>query len=112
VPNPYYAYSSYESSALDNTIKITNLPARAVVTIYSLDGLFITQFNRDETKMLNGGTNPGVVNSQILPDLEWNLENSAGTPIVSGVYLIHIAAPDLGLEKTIKWFGVTRKFDP
>ena len=26
VPNPYYAYSSYERSEFDNTVKITNLP--------------------------------------------------------------------------------------
>ena len=112
VPNPYYAYSSYESSQFDKTIKITNLPARALVTIYSLDGVFIKQFNRDERTMLNEGANPGVSNTQVLPDLEWDLENSAGIPVASGVYLIHIAAPDLGLEKTIKWFGVNRKFDP
>ena len=82
------------------------------MTIYSLDGVFIKQFNRDERTMLNEGANPGVSNSQILPDLNWDLENSAGIPVASGIYLIHIAAPDLGLEKTIKWFGVNRKFDP
>jgi len=83
-----------------------------VVTIFSLDGKFITQFNRDERSMVVSGANPGVNQTQFLPDLEWDLENSAGIPIASGVYLIHIAAPDLGIEKTIKWFGINRKFDP
>ena len=33
VPNPYYAYSTYENVPLDNRVKITNLPDR-VITIY------------------------------------------------------------------------------
>ena len=112
VPNPYYAYSAYESSATDKRIKITNLPARAIVTIFTLDGKFVTQFDRDERVVERSGANPGVNNSQVFPDVEWNLLNSAGIPVASGVYLIHISAPDLGVEKTIKWFGVNRKFDP
>lgn len=111
VPNPYYAYSTYEPSQFDKVVKITNLPATATVTIYSLDGKFIKQFDRDEEVVPRGGANPGVLNSQVLPDLEWDLQNSAGIPIASGVYLIHVAVPGVG-EKTIKWFGVNRKFDP
>jgi len=111
VPNPYYAYSAYETSQVDNTVKITNLPARSIITIYSLDGKFIKQFNRDEQVFERGGANPGVINSQVLPDVEWDLQNSAGIPIASGVYLIHVSVPGVG-ERTIKWFGVNRKFDP
>ena len=112
VPNPYYAYSSYELNQFNTTVKITNLPDRATVTIYSLDGKFIKQFRRDEQVFQTGGTNPGVLKTQTNPDVEWDLQNAAGIPIASGVYLIHIAAPDLGEERTIKWFGVNRKFDP
>lgn len=111
-PNPYYAYSAYETSQFTNTVKITNLPDRATVTIYSLDGKFITQFRRDEMPFTNDGANPGVLKRQTNPDIQWDLKNSAGIPISSGVYLIHISAPDLGEERTIKWFGVNRKFDP
>ena len=112
VPNPYYAYSAYETSKFSKVVKITNVPARATVTIYSLDGKFIKQFNRDERIVKRSGANPGVIQSQILPDIDWDLENSVGIPIASGVYLIHIAAPDLGEERTLKWFGINRKFDP
>ena len=112
VPNPYYAHSSYEGSSTDNTIKITNVPARAIVTIFSLDGKFITQFNRDEREVSRSGANPGVTTSQVLPEIEWNLQNAVGIPVASGVYLIHIAAPDIGEERTIKWFGINRQFDP
>ena len=113
VPNPYYAYSDYENSSASNTIKITNLPAKCVVTIYSLDGRFIRQYTRNEVGKPNSPPRqtPPVAVNQIVPDLEWNLKNHAGIPIASGVYLIHVNAPDLG-ERVIKWFGVNRQFDP
>jgi hypothetical protein len=113
VPNPYLAYSEYESSSFDNTVKITNLPAKCVVTIYSLDGRFIRQYTRNEVGKPNSPprTTPPVAVNQIVPDLEWNLKNFAGIPIASGVYLIHVEAEGLG-ERVIKWFGVSRQFDP
>jgi len=103
VPNPYYGFSQYEISQFSNTIKITNLPAKCTVTIYSLDGKFIRQYKRDEVYQPY---------QQIAPDLEWDLKNNKGIPVASGVYLIHINAPDLGEERTIKWFGIARQFDP
>lgn len=113
VPNPYLAYSEYETSSFDNTVKITNLPAKCVVTIYSLDGRFIRQYTRNEVGKPNSPprTTPPVAVNQIVPDVEWNLKNFAGIPIASGVYLIHVDAPGLG-ERVIKWFGVSRQFDP
>ncbi len=113
VPNPYYAYSSYEVTQFNNIVKITNLPERAVVTIYSLDGKFIQQFNRDERGVLQTNrSNPGIIRTQATPDLEWNLRNNKGIPVASGVYLIHVAAPEFGEERTIKFFAINRKFDP
>jgi hypothetical protein len=112
VPNPYYAYSAYETSQFTNTIKVTNLPARAIVTIYGIDGSFIKQYNRDERGRALGGVNRPTSTSQVYPDLEWDLKNFKDIPVASGVYLIHISAPELGEERTIKWFGIGRKFDP
>lgn len=102
VPNPYYGYSPYETSQFSNTIKITNLPGKCTVTIYSLDGKFIRQYRRDEVY---------APYQQITPDLEWDLRNNKGIPVASGVYLIQVQAPELG-ERTIKWFGIARQFDP
>ncbi len=112
VPNPYYAYSTYENNQFSKTVKITNLPPRAIVTIYSLDGKFIQQFNRDTGPMINSGSNPALRESQLVPAIEWNLTNNKGIPVASGVYIFHISAPDLKIEKSIKWFGVNRRFDP
>ena len=109
VPNPYYGFSDYETSQFTTTVKITNLPAKCTVTIYSLDGKFIRQYERDEL-----GTQPkgsAIELNQVLPDLEWDLKNNKQIPIASGVYLIHVAAEGLG-ERTLKWFGVNRQFDP
>ncbi|MEO6760590.1 MAG: hypothetical protein ABIO24_14110, partial [Saprospiraceae bacterium] len=67
VPNPYYGYSQYESSQFSNIVKITNLPAKCTITIYSLDGKFIRQYQRDEQY--------GAY-QQISPALEWDLKNN------------------------------------
>jgi len=112
VPNPYYAYSAYETSQFTNVIKITNLPARAIVTIYTIDGQFIQRFDRDEREAIRSGINRPTSTTQVFPDLEWDMKNSKQIPVASGVYLIHVQAPDLGEERTLKWFGIGRKFDP
>ncbi len=77
--------------------------------IYSLDGKFIRQYDRDEVPGKPNGN--AIGRKQILPDLEWDLKNSRGIPISAGAYLVHVHAPGLG-ERTLKWFGITRQFDP
>lgn len=94
VPNPYYAYSAYETDQLDNRIKITNLPEECSVSIYTVNGTLVRKFKKDDN----------------LTFLEWDLKNYSGIPIAGGVYIIHINAPGIG-EKTIKWFGTLRPVD-
>ena len=110
VPNPYYAYSQYEVNELSNVVKITNLPAKSTVNIYSLDGRFIRRYDRNEERLATGRANAGVQSGQVTPAIEWDLKNFKGIPVASGVYLIHVEAPGLG-ERVIKWFGVGRAFD-
>jgi hypothetical protein len=95
VPNPYYAYSAYEVSQLDARIKITNLPQKCTITIYSVDGVQVRKISRDDASVTS---------------YDWDLKNDAGIPIASGLYIIHVNAPGLG-EKTLKWFGVMRPTD-
>lgn len=102
IPNPYYGFSQYETSQFTQTVKISNLPGKCKVTIYSLDGKFIRQYNRNEQY---------EAYDQIAPDLEWDLKNSKGIPVASGVYIIHFNAPGMG-DRTVKWFGIARQFDP
>ncbi|MFD1553592.1 T9SS type A sorting domain-containing protein [Putridiphycobacter roseus] len=94
VPNPYYAYSEYEDGRLDNQIKITNLPEVCNVKIFNMQGSLIRQYTKDDP----------------LTSLNWDLTNTVGVPIASGVYIIHIEVPGVG-EKILKWFGTMRKVD-
>lgn len=111
VPNPYYGFSDYEVDKFSNTIRITNLPAKATVTIYTLDGRFVRRYERDEVGLVPVGSERLVERSQALPILEWDLKNFDNIPVSSGVYLIHVDAPGVG-QTVLKWFGVARQFDP
>jgi hypothetical protein len=105
VPNPYYAYSDYERSELDNVIKITNLPNTCEINIYSIDGRFIKRYQRDERLDLPRA------GKQIVTSIDWDLKNTSNIPVASGVYLIHVKVPNVG-ERTLKAFIIARAFDP
>lgn len=114
VPNPYYAYSTYEqtrSDQLDNRVRITNLPRRCTVSIYTINGTLVRQFKRDVSSDLSDGlaVEEGQDRNQATT-LDWDLKNTAGVTVSSGVYIIHVDAGSLG-EKVVKWFGVMRPID-
>jgi len=94
VPNPYYAFSEYEGSPVDNRIKITNLPVKCTVQIFSTSGILVKTFYKDDDATY----------------LDWNLKNNSNVPISGGVYIIHVKVPGAG-ERTLKWFGVMRSLD-
>lgn len=94
VPNPYYAYSAYEGSQLDNRVKITNLPFKCDINIFSVNGTLVRQIKKDDEQTF----------------VDWDLKNHVNVPVASGVYIIHINAGQLG-EKVVKWFGVMRQID-
>jgi len=104
VPNPYYAYSAYEQSQLDNRVKITNLPNKCDISILTLDGTLIRKFNIDV------GDFDYSVGDRFINTLEWDLTNSKNIKVSSGMYIVHIDAGSLG-ERTLKWFGVMRPVD-
>lgn len=94
VPNPYYAYSAYEKNQLDNRVKITNLPPKCTISVYTLNGTLVRKYQKDEPRT----------------SLDWDLKNQAGIPVASGLYIIHVDAEGVG-EKVLKWFGVMRPQD-
>ena len=112
VPNPYYAVSSYEIQQNDTRVLITNVPAKSTITIYSFDGRFITQFRRDAIRNPVNRPTASVNFSQEGPNVVWDLTNNAGIPVSSGVYIFTIVDEETGAQKSIKWFGINRKFDP
>lgn len=94
VPNPYYAYSEYETGQLDNRIKITNLPEVCTVSIYNVSGTLMRRFEKGDP----------------LTSLDWDLKNFVNVPVASGIYLIHVDVPGVG-ERTLKWFGIMKPTD-
>jgi len=94
VPNPYYAYSQYEDSRIDNRIKFTNLPQQCTITIFNMSGQLVKQLTKDSEST-----------SQ-----DWDLKNHIGIPITGGMYIIHVEVPGVG-EKILKWFGAMRTID-
>jgi hypothetical protein len=111
-PNPYYGFSAYEINEFATTIKVTNLPPQCKVSVYTLDGKFIRQFNRDEKPVAYPIAGQfGNRSKQIAPDLEWDLKNDKGIPVSSGVYLINVDAGALG-QRVLKFFAINRQFDP
>ena len=94
VPNPYYAFSEYERNRLDTRVKITNLPEKCTVRIYTVNGKLIRTFKKDGPET----------------SIDWDLNNSKGIPVAGGVYLIHVEVPEIG-ETIIKFFGGMRQID-
>ncbi|MEP7167865.1 MAG: hypothetical protein ABI855_00695 [Bacteroidota bacterium] len=114
VPNPYYAYSAYEGTAnsngsvvagqLDSRIKIVNLPAKCTISIFTMHGALIKRFIRDVPENNSEGGDYQETS------VDWDLKNTQGIAIASGIYLIHVDAGTLG-QRTLKWFGVLRPID-
>ncbi|RLD63075.1 MAG: T9SS C-terminal target domain-containing protein [Bacteroidetes bacterium] len=94
VPNPYYGYSEYEKSQLDNIVKITNLPKTCTISIYTVNGTLVRRIKKDSEQTY----------------IDWDLKNNYSISIASGVYIIHVDVEGVG-EKVLKWFGALRPID-
>jgi len=115
VPNPYYGSSAYETNRTDNRIRITNLPSKCTVKIFTMNGTLVRTIKRDVTDqedLYTGATGGGseVKTSKRASYLEWDLKNQNNISVASGLYIFHIDAPGVG-EKILKWFGVMRPLD-
>jgi hypothetical protein len=94
VPNPYYAFSEYERSRLDTRVKITNLPEKCTVSIYTTSGKLVRTFKKDSE----------------VTSLDWDLTNQKAIPVAGDVYLIYVEVPDVG-TRVLKFFGGMRQVD-
>ncbi|MFT5724461.1 MAG: hypothetical protein ACI9JN_001580 [Bacteroidia bacterium] len=89
VPNPYFGFSAYENNPTEKKVKITNLPEKCKITIYTIDGGLVRIINKDDMST----------------EAVWDITNNRGKFIASGTYLINIDAGKLG-SRTIKWMGL------
>lgn len=94
VPNPYYAFSEYERTRLDTKVKITNLPEKCTVSIYTTSGKLVRTFKKDSP----------------VTSLDWDLTNHKAIPVAGDVYLIYVEVPDVG-TRVLKFFGGMRQVD-
>lgn len=111
VPNPYYGSSSYEANRIDNRVRITNLPNKCTVKIFTMNGTLVRTLKRDvsdQEDQVIGNTD--IRQTKRIPYMDWDLKNQSNITIASGLYIFHIDAPGIG-EKIVKWFGVIRPLD-
>lgn len=84
-PNPYYAQNLGTLDPLQGHVTFTHLPERATIRIFTLAGDLVRTIEHHDPSTLE----------------RWDLRNQAGTPVASGIYLVHVAMPGLG-EKVLK----------
>jgi hypothetical protein len=80
LPDPYYVSNALENTANQKVLQFVNLPAQAVVRIYSVSGVLVNVLTH------NDPTGGGL--------LTWNLRNRNNQFVASGVYFYHVEAPD------------------
>jgi hypothetical protein len=79
VPDPYYVTNAMEITTNRKVLKFVNLPARAIIRIYSLSGVLISVLEHNDP--MGGG------------ETDWNLRNRNNQFVASGVYFYHIETP-------------------
>lgn len=88
-PNPYYGFSELEyNSTGEKFVYVSNLPAKADIRIYSLDGVIVRKILRNEL----------TVESSLE---KWDLRNQNGEYVSSGIYILYVDCPGIG-NKTLK----------
>jgi hypothetical protein len=89
-PNPYFAFNRFEQNNFTRFITFSHLPDKAIIRIFNLAGVLV----RTLTKGLNAPDNAQF--------MRWNLQNEAGLPVASGIYVARLEFPDLGVTKDLK----------
>ncbi len=85
VPNPFYGVNDLQVNSFTRFVTFRRLPQACTISIYTLSGLMIRQLQKDNDNS----------------SLNWDLNNSVGVPISSGLYIALIDAPGIG-SKVIK----------
>lgn len=92
VPNPYWAYSIYETSYDTPVLKFTHLDREVTIRIFDLAGQLVRTLHK------NDDTN----------ELSWNLRNESDLKVGSGMYFAHVEVPGVG-EKILKFAIIQRE---
>ncbi|NUM80664.1 hypothetical protein HUU42_07630 [bacterium] len=107
VPNPFYKFSSYQTTPDDKLIKFTNLPGNCTIKIFTVAGDLVKTIYHNATSD-NDRVNPLPYKSMedFAPNetsIElWNVRNHRGKLVASGMYIALIEAPGIG-KTTVKF---------
>jgi hypothetical protein len=80
VPDPYYVTNSLEQTVNTKILRFVNLPAQAIIRIYSASGVLVRILTHNDP----GGSGEAV----------WDLRNRNNQFVASGVYFYHVEGPD------------------
>ena len=80
VPDPYYVRSAYEVGPANKRLYFVNLPPRAIVRIYTLNGTLVRVLEHNDPQ---DGT-----------QLAWDLRNRNNQFVASGVYFYVVETPE------------------
>ena len=80
VPDPYYVTSAMEITTNRKVLKWVNLPAQAIIRVYSLSGVLVNVITHNDAA--GGG------------EAAWDLRNRNNQFVASGVYFYHIETPN------------------
>jgi hypothetical protein len=83
VPNPYFGANAYEHNQFGKVMRITNLPAKAKIRIFSLMGELIRVIDK---------------NDPTTTSVDWDLLNQNNLPVASGMYIVHIDMDAVGTK--------------
>ena len=83
VPNPFRASAEWDPAPAQNRVHFIHLPAGSTVRIFTSNAELVRVLTQ------NPNANPGGVTG----DLEWDLKNSDGRKVVSGIYIYQVESP-------------------
>jgi len=79
-PNPYFAHNLAESGSFNRWVTFSHLPSVAKIKVYSITGELVRAIEHNDNTTFE----------------QWDLRNTSGLPVASGVYLVHIEIPGVG----------------
>lgn len=89
-PNPYYGTHYRETSRDAKYVTFSHLPDKATIRIFDLAGVMVRTLQHNNS-------NPATSQRTT-----WDLKNNDNYPVASGIYIVHVDMPDLGVTKVLK----------
>lgn len=90
VPNPFYAFNSLQTNAVNRFVTFRRLPEQCSIKIYTLNGDLIRTLEKNDRNST----------------MQYDLKNFDNVPISSGMYIALIDAPGIG-NKVLKFAVMT-----